>query len=109
AARPIGRFDHIHVLRLEIHAAEQPDRRLVIDYENFGLRHERRFPAVAAAIPGHRSTYSRATGSSKEKLDPSPSVESTQILPPIAVTSSLAMNNPSPVPAAPSRAADSAR
>ena len=34
AARPVGGLDHLHPLRLEVHAAEQPDRRLVVDDEH---------------------------------------------------------------------------
>ena len=40
----------------------------------------------------------RAAGSSKAKLDPRPSADSTQIRPPMAVTSPCAMNRPRPVP-----------
>ena len=107
SGRAVRSLDHAHAFRLEIHAAEQTNRGLVVDYENFG--HEWMHPAVAAAIPKPAAIYSRAAGSSNEKLEPSPSVDSTQMRPPIAVTSSLAMKRPRPVPAAPSRAADSAR
>ena len=66
-------------------------------------------PGRSARIPAASTAYSRAAGSSNAKLEPCPSVESTQMRPPIAFTSSFAMNSPRPVPAAPSRAADSAR
>src|SRR2546428_8109593 len=108
AGRAVWGLDHVHAFRLEIHSAEQTNRSFVVDYENFGHKGTHR-RSVAAAIPKPAGIYSRAAGSSNEKLEPSPSVESTQIRPPIAVTSSLAMKRPRPVPAAPSRAADSAR
>jgi len=33
-ARPVGGLEHLHPLRLEVDAAEQPDRRLVVDDEH---------------------------------------------------------------------------
>src|SRR5207237_4343756 len=44
-ARAVGRLEDLHSLRLEIDPAQQPDRRLVVDYEN--LRHRlARTPAL---------------------------------------------------------------
>src|SRR5205807_1453426 len=88
-ARPVARLDHLHPLGLEVDTAEQPDRRLVVDHEH--ADHE--------GVP--------ASGSSIANVDPSPSRELTEIFPPMAVTSPRAMNNPRPVPPAPTRASAS--
>jgi len=69
-------LEHLHPLGLQVHAAEKPDRSLVVDYENFGHKGMHR-TSVAAAIPKPSGIYSRAAGNSNEKLEPSPSVEST--------------------------------
>src|ERR671938_1874957 len=37
ARRAVGSLEHLHALRLEVDPAQEPDRRLVVDYEN--LRH----------------------------------------------------------------------
>jgi hypothetical protein len=34
ATRPVGRLEHGHPLRLEVHPAQEPDRRLVVDHQN---------------------------------------------------------------------------
>ena len=34
AAEPVRRLEHLHPLRLEVHAAEQTDRRLIVDHEH---------------------------------------------------------------------------
>src|SRR5581483_4406763 len=107
----VGRLEHAHLLRFEVHPAEQADRRLVVDDENLRARgvHRRAIPRVP-----HSRTHFRefsdgtATGSSKEKRDPSPSRDATQMRPPIAVTRPRAMNRPSPVPPAPTRSSASA-
>jgi hypothetical protein len=51
SGRPVGSLDYGHALRLEVHAAEQANRRLVVDYEHFG--HSGALSLVAAAIPRH--------------------------------------------------------
>ena len=41
--RAVARLEHLHPLRLEIHPAEEPDRRLVVDYQ-----HPRHRPSCSA-------------------------------------------------------------
>src|SRR5918992_1057772 len=103
SSRPLEPFlavlglEHFDVLGFEVDATEEPDRRLVVDYQDLSHR-------VDVSIPGRpkghsrSSTVSTASGSSKAKLEPRPSAESTQIRPPIAATSPRAMKRPRPVP-----------
>src|SRR5262245_24278501 len=90
-------LEHVHPLGLEVDAAEQTDRRLVVDHEHAKYRIVHRRP-----IPIHPTTHSltvptalrseaAAAGSSKAKREPSPSREETQMRPPMAVTSPRAM------------------
>src|SRR5262249_33636465 len=87
--RPIRRFEHLHALGLEVDATEQPDRRFVVDHE---------YASLTVPIHTHLRHALCATGSTKVNLDPLPSSERTQILPPIADTRPCAMKSPSPVP-----------
>ena len=81
-ARAVGRLEHRHALGLEVHAAEKPDRRLVVDHQHLrhlDLSHGRSYtlPGVASRLLRSRSA---ASGSSNANVEPSPSRESTQIL-----------------------------
>src|SRR5712691_4588752 len=96
--RAIRSLEHVHALGFEIDLAEEPDRRLVVDDQN--LRHAAPLSLVALVSP--------TAGSSNANVDPSPSRDSTQILPPIAVTKPRAMKRPSPVPPEPTRVSASA-
>src|SRR5262249_11773785 len=89
AARAVRRLEDLHPFGLEVDAAEQPDRSLVVDHED--ASHS--VPVVVHA--GHPLF---ATGSAKVNLEPLPSSERTQIRPPIADTRPWAMKRPRPVP-----------
>ena len=64
AARAVGRLEDVHALGLEVDPAEEPDRGLVVDYEN--LRHPLSlapplYPPQRDVIPpGSRSARARA-------------------------------------------------
>src|SRR5207244_760252 len=71
--RAVGRFEDLHPRGLEVHAAEEPDRSLVVDYEHLGHgsrgRPAARGPgaAIPIALTAHSTavgTRVRATGSS---------------------------------------------
>ena len=89
------RLEHPRSLGLEVDPAEKPDRILVVDHEH-GQRHQ------AVTFSGAGSTTPlAAAGSSKTNVEPWPSFDSTQILPPIATSSPRARKRPSPVPCTP--------
>src|SRR5919198_779419 len=85
----VGSLEDLHPLGLQVDPAEEANRRLVVDNE-YG-RH-RDSCLLSAGL--------RATGSSKAKLEPAPSLESTHMRPPIAETRPWAMKRPRPVPLA---------
>src|SRR4029078_1771557 len=55
--RAVARLEHLHPLRLEVHAAEEPDRRLVIDY-----KHPGHSPSLSAALYPFLGGFTRACG-----------------------------------------------
>src|SRR5207342_463611 len=75
---------HDHPGGLEIDAAEEPDRPLVVDHQ-----HPRRH--AGSYTPPSPCPLASASGSSNAKLDPPPSAESTQMRPPMARTRPRAM------------------
>src|SRR5215203_3103926 len=93
AARAVGRLQHVHPLRLEVDAAEEADRSLVVDHQHC-RRHRLRVLSVSSGFHSPR-----AAASSNVKRAPRPSSESTQMRPPIACTRPCTMKSPRPVPA----------
>ena len=77
----VGGLLHVEAVSLQVDAAEQPDRGLVVDDED-------------ARVAGHQATSRRWTdaagaslaGSSTTNVEPLPCSDSTQMRPPIAVT-----------------------
>ena len=75
--RAVGRLEHVHALRLEVHAAEQPDRRLVVDYEHFGHaealgRRRLYIHYCRSSLPAAGSSNDEARALAFGRLDPDP-------------------------------------
>ena len=76
----VGRLLHGEAVGLQVDAAEQADRRLVVDHEDARAGHQatsRRWSEAAGAS---------LAGSSTTNVEPLPCSDSTQMRPPIAVT-----------------------
>ena len=87
---PVARLGHGHPLGLQVDAAEQPaDRRLVVDHEHVG--HPLR------SLPSPVISHFLHGAQLEDERRPFPSLESTLILPPIAVTRPSARKRPRPV------------